>query len=337
MRCEASARTKATAHLLAASASLLQPHVLVHALVASSAADNPHGTVSMFQAIILGAVQGVAELFPISSLGHTVLLPSLLGWHQVVNAQSDPESFWLAFVVALHVGNALALLIYFWKDWVEIIRAWLHTVAARRIETPTERLAWLVIIATIPAGILGLLLEHPLRVALAHPIGAAIFLMVNGFILFGAERLRRRPPGQAPGRARAGDGVITQRLDALTYRQAGLLGVAQSSALIAGISREGVVMGAGLRAGLTHENAARFSFLMATPVILAAGLLKIPDLLGPLGRGVRGQALVGAIVAGVVSVLAIRFLLRFFKSNNLNPFGWYCVLAGLGMTIYLSV
>ena len=323
-----------------------------HAL---AAAATPHGTITMFQAVVLGIVQGVAELFPISSLGHTVLLPSLLGWNQVVSAQSDPESFWLAFVVALHVGNAVALLAYFWRDWVEIIRAWLHTLVARRIETTTERLAWLVVIATIPAGIIGLALEHPLRVALAHPIGAAIFLMVNGFILFGAERLRRRPlqatvggPSAVAGRSvggrrsagsrpSVGNDVATQRLDALTYPEAAWLGVAQSTALIAGISREGVVMGAGLRAGLTHENAARFSFLMATPIILAAGLVKIPDLLGPLGQGVRTQALVGAVVAGVVSVLAIRFLLRFFRSNNLNPFGWYCLLAGLGMTIYLAV
>jgi undecaprenyl-diphosphatase len=146
----------------------------------------------MLQAVILGVLQGVSELFPVSSLGHTVLFPSLFGWHSVVKVQSNPESWWLAFVVMLHVGSAIGLLIYFWRDWVRIITAWFATLAKRRIETPAERLAWLIVVGSIPTGILGLLLEHPLRVARAKPEAAAFFLILNGFVLLAAERLRRR-------------------------------------------------------------------------------------------------------------------------------------------------
>ncbi len=318
--------------------------MLTHlATLASTSTPHP---ISYGQATILGVIQGIAEPFPISSLGQTVLWPSLFGWQSVVKAQSNPESFWLAFVVALHVGNAVALVLYFLRDWVVIVKAWLRSISRRRIENPTERLAWLIVTASIPAGILGLLLEHPLRVALAKPLVAAFFLMLNGCMLFGAERLRRRDesrqaaaalavssgPGAAPVAAVAGG----QRLDALNFKEAGALGVAQSTALVAGISREGVVMTAGLVRGLTHENAARFAFLMAAPIILAAGVFKLPDLFGHLGNGVRGQALVGAIVAGVVSLFAIRFLLRFFKSKNLNPFGAYCLAFGMASAIYLA-
>ena len=141
---------------------------------------------------MLGVLQGVTELFPVSSLGHTVLFPNLFGWHNIVAWQSEPESPWLAFVVMLHVGSAVGLLIYFWRDWIAIIRAFFRTLATRRVETSTERLAWLIIIASIPTGILGLAFEHPVRVALAKPTFAAVFLVVNGFVLIAAERLRRR-------------------------------------------------------------------------------------------------------------------------------------------------
>jgi undecaprenyl-diphosphatase len=165
---------------------------------------------SYFQAVVLGLLQGVTELFPISSLGHTVLFPTLFGWHALVRAQSDPESFWLAFVVMLHVGSAVGLLIYFWRDWVQIIWAFFQTLRNRRVETPNEKLAWLIIAASIPTGIFGLLLEHPVRVALAKPTAAAIFLMVNGVILIAAERLRRR--GTRGGAQR--DGVPIRARDA---------------------------------------------------------------------------------------------------------------------------
>jgi undecaprenyl-diphosphatase len=307
-----------------------------------------HGPISMFQAVVLGFLQGVTELFPVSSLGHTVLFPTLFGWGRVVKAQSNPESFWLAFVVMLHVGSAIGLLIYFWRDWVAIIAAFFRTLARRQITTPTERLAWLIIVASIPTGLLGLLLEHPIRVALAKPTAAAVFLIANGFMLIGAERLRhRRAPraaattgnSPAPGhtaavatQARSG----TRRLDTLAYREAGGIGVAQSLALIPGFSRDGVCMTAGLLRGLNNEDAARFAFLLATPIILAAGIFKLGDLTGPLGKGVRAEALVAAVVAAAAAVFSVHYLMRYFRTCNLIPFGIYCVLFGIAMVIYIA-
>jgi undecaprenyl-diphosphatase len=293
------------------------------------------GPVSWFQAVVLGVLQGVTELFPISSLGHTVLFPTLFGWHRLVRAQSDPESFWLAFVVMLHVGSAVGLLIYFWRDWVEIVGAFLRTVKRRRIETSTERLAWLIIVSSIPTGIFGLVLEHPVRVALAKPTAAAIFLVVNGVILISAERLRRRAEVRSLA-SRVGEGE-TRELTTLTYREAAGIGVAQSTALIAGISRDGVCMTTGLLRGLDNENAARFAFLLATPIILAAGLFKLPDLTGPLGNGVRGQAVVAAVCAALAAIFAVHYLMRYFKTRTLVPFGIYCLVFGLAMVVYTTV
>jgi undecaprenyl-diphosphatase len=294
-----------------------------------------HNLISTFQAIVLGVLQGATELFPVSSLGHTVVFPNLFGWHNIVRWQSQPESPWLAFVVMLHVGSAIGLLIYFWRDWVAIISAFFRTIATRRIETPTERLAWLIIAATIPVGILGLLLEHTVRTALAKPLAASIFLVVNGFILLSAEQFRRRAEVRELA-AREGlkaDGG--RRLDTLEFREAGVIGVAQSSALIAGISRDGVVMTAGLVRGLDNSDAARYAFLLATPPILAAGVYKLGDLTGPLGAGgVRGAAVVAAVFAAATAVVTVHFLTRYFKSRNLKPFGLYCVVFGLAMVVY---
>jgi undecaprenyl-diphosphatase len=299
------------------------------------AAAVSHNLISTFQAIVLGVLQGVTELFPVSSLGHTVLFPTLFGWHNIVAWQSRPESPWLAFVVMLHVGSAVGLLIYFWRDWVAIIRAFFATLAKRRIETPTERLAWLIITATIPVGILGLALEHPVRVALAKPIYASIFLVVNGLILLSAERFRRRSEVRALAAREGLNDEGARRLDTMGYREAAVIGVAQSSALIAGISRDGVVMTAGLVRGLDNSDAARFAFLLATPPILAAGLLKIGDLTGPLGdHGVRGAALIAALFAAVTAVGTVHFLTRFFKTRNLTPFGIYCIVFGAAMVVY---
>jgi undecaprenyl-diphosphatase len=292
---------------------------------------------SWFQTVVLGVLQGVSELFPVSSLGHIVLLPSLFGWHQVVAAQSDPESSWLAFVVLLHVGSALGLLIYFWRDWVAIIKAWLHTLVTRRVETPYERLAWLIIVGSIPAGVLGVAFEHPLRVALAKPESAAVFLMVNGGILLAAERLRQRSEVRVLATREGTNEDGGRRLDTLEYREAGVVGLAQSTALIAGISREGVAMTAGLLRGLDHEDSARYAFLLATPIILAAGLFKLPDLTGPLGNGLRGQAVVAMIITGITALISVRFLMRYFKSKTLTPFGIYCLAFGAFMAIYIAV
>ena len=307
-------------------------------LVVLAATDAPaHLHLTWFQTILLGVLQGVSELFPVSSLGHIVLLPSLFGWHQVVIAQSDPESSWLAFVVLLHVGSALALLVYFWRDWVAIITAWFHTLVTRHVETPYERLAWLIIVGSIPAGVLGLAFEHPLRVALAKPEAAALFLMLNGGILLAAERLRKRSEVRVLAAREGAKEDGGRRLDSLEYREAGVVGVAQSTALIAGISREGVAMTAGLMRGLDHEDSARYAFLLATPIILAAGLFKLPDLTGPLGNGLRGQAVVAMVVTGVTALVSVRFLMRYFKTRTLTPFGIYCLAFGAFMAIYIAV
>jgi undecaprenyl-diphosphatase len=290
--------------------------------------------ISYFQAIVLGFLQGVTELFPVSSLGHTVLFPTLFGWNSLVKAQSQSESFWLAFVVMLHVGSALGLLFYYRRDWVEIIGAFFHTLGARRIETSTERLAWLIIVASVPAGVIGLALEHPLRTLTAKPEIAAIFLMVNGGVLFAAERFRRRAQVRELAVREGAKPDGARKLDTLEYREALVVGVAQSTALVAGISRDGVTMGAGLARGLDHSDSARFAFLLATPIILAAGVVKLPDLLGHLGNGVRGQALVACVVAAVTAVFTVRFLVTYFKTKTLTPFAVYCLVFGLGMLIY---
>jgi undecaprenyl-diphosphatase len=273
-------------------------------------------------------------LFPVSSLGHTVLFPSLFGWDNIVRWQSQPESPWLAFVVMLHVGSAIGLLIYFWRDWLEIITAFFRTLSKRKAETPTERLAWLIIAATIPVGILGILLEHTVRTALAKPLSAAIFLMVNGCILLAAERFRRRAEVRELAAREGAKRDGGRRLDTLEYREAGVIGVAQSSALIAGISRDGVVMTAGLVRGMDNSDSARYAFLLATPPILAAGVYKISDLTGSLGNGVRGAAIIAAVCAAATAVVTVHFLTRYFKTRTLTPFGLYCVIFGLAMVIY---
>jgi undecaprenyl-diphosphatase len=287
-----------------------------------------------FQAIVLGVLQGVSELFPISSLGHTVLFPTLFGWNALVKAQSEKESFWVAFVVTLHVGSALGLLAYYWRDWVQIVRAFFRTLATRRIQTSNERLAWLIIAATIPAGVLALALQHPLQTLTAKPKVAAVFLMVNGLLLFAAERFRRRAEVRELAIREGAKPDGARDLDTLEYREAVVIGVAQSTALVAGISRDGVTMGAGLARGLDHSDAARFAFLLATPVILAAGLVKLPALLGHQGDGIRGQALVGLVAAAITAVITVRFLVGYFKTRTLKPFAVYCLLFGLAMVIY---
>jgi undecaprenyl-diphosphatase len=291
---------------------------------------------SYLEAFVVGAFQGVTELFPVSSLGHSILVPALIGgsWAHDLDV-SAPESPYLAFIVGLHVATALALLVFFWRDWVAIIGGFATSVRRRRISTPAERLAWLIIIATIPVGVSGLALEHLFRTTLGRPIPAAGFLIANGVILFVGERLRQRASVPMP---------LRSNLDAVDVRLAGLsffgglvVGSAQVLALLPGISRSGVTMVAGLMRGLSHEEAARFSFLLATPVILAAGVLKIPDLFGPLGDGIRGQVLVGSVASFAAAYLAVRFLTRYFETRTLTPFAVYCTVAGLGSLLWLTL
>src|SRR3954453_22360647 len=249
---------------------------------------------SWLEAGVVGAFQGVAELFPISSLGHSVLIPALVGgqWARDLNV-SAPESPYLAFIVGLHVATAIALVIYFWRDWLRIIGGLFTSIVRREVRTADQRLAWLLILATIPVGITGLLLEHAFRTTLAKPNPTPIFLMVNGAILLLAERLRRRDPNLDS--EYVDERVTGPKSDARVAEEsvgnAVGIGSTQILALAPGISRSGVAMVSGMLAGLSREDAARFSFLLATPVILAAGALKLGDLAGPLGDGIRGEVL----------------------------------------------
>ena len=290
-----------------------------------------HGSISYAQAIILGLIQGVTELFPVSSLGHTVILPQLFGWHRLVVAESQPESFWLPFVVGLHVGTAIGLFIFYFRTWVDIVRALARSIVTRRVEDSTQRLGWLLVIATIPAGSFGLLLEHPLRVLFTKPLAASIFLTVNGLILFFGEGVRRG----AENRDKKGLQPKRQ-LDNLNWKEAVIVGIAQIGALFAGISRSGITMVAGLVRGLDHDDSARFAFLLATPIIFGAGVAKLPDLTGPLGDGVRGQTVVGAAFACAAALVSVRFLSKYFHTRTLIPFAISCLLAGVAFTVYFA-
>jgi undecaprenyl-diphosphatase len=284
--------------------------------------------ISYGQAIVLGLLQGFSELFPISSLGHSVVLPKLLGWHIRQN-----DSFFITFLVATHLATAIVLLGFFWRDWVRILRGIGRSLRDRGIaeDDADAKLGWLLVVGTIPAGILGLLLEHALRDVFASARSAAFFLILNGLMLYGAERLRRRAPEPEKGDP---DRRIARRV---SFREAFFVGAAQAIALIPGFSRSGATMGGGLVVGLSNEDAARFAFLLATPIIGAAAALKLPELLGPSGNGVRGPAFVGALCAAVTAYLSVRFLMRFFETNRLTPFAVYCFLAGLALTVYFAV
>ncbi|MDP9221304.1 MAG: undecaprenyl-diphosphate phosphatase [Actinomycetota bacterium] len=308
------------------------------------------GHLSYLEAIVVGSFQGVSELFPISSLGHSVLIPALIGgsWARDLDV-SAPESPYLAFIVGLHVATAFALLLFFWRDWVLIVRGFATSVLHRRAVEPYERLAWLLILATIPVGVTGLLLEHTFRTTLGRPMPAAAFLFANGLVLALGERLRRKTPDPSAESLAQPDGpeeplagahsgdAADRRLARLSYVHGTQIGTAQVLALLPGISRSGATMVAGLVRGLSHEDAARFSFLLATPVILAAGVLKIPDLFGPLGNGIHGQVLAGSAASFVSALLAVRFLTRYFQSGTLRPFAWYCLIAGAVSFVVLAV
>jgi undecaprenyl-diphosphatase len=339
------------------------------------------------EAGLIGLIQGVTELFPISSLGHSVLIPALIGgsWSKDLDV-SKAESPYLAYIVGLHVATALAMITYFWRDWVRIVKAFFvsvkHVIAPEpgterwEPQTTDQKLAWMIILATIPVGIAGLALEHLFRVVFSKPILTSLFLFANGLILLAGERARRRHATMEAEQIAADERAVAEREKAtvaaggyggagrhssgqraLKQHQAGLavesdrrltgvgwtgafvLGAAQILALLPGISRDGIVMVGGLFRGLSRQDAARFSFLLSAPVILAAGVLKIPDLTGPLGSGIHGQVLFGSILSGVGAYLALRFLMRYFSDpkRTLTPFAIYSLIVGLGCLVYFSV
>jgi undecaprenyl-diphosphatase len=320
--------------------------------------------VSYLQAFIIAVIQGVTELFPVSSLGHSVLIPAWLGgsWQTMVTQSSQASSetsFYLAYIVALHCATALALLWFFRADWVRIIRGLLASLGRGlrerelSVQGPDERLAWMIVLATIPVGLTGIVLEHTFRTIFAKPAAAAVFLFVNGLVLLAGERLRRARPSrarelagvaaaarpapagtharQAGGRQLAeirAAAISDARIARLPYRDALYIGVLQIASLLAGISRSGVTMAGGLWRGLDHEDAARFAFLLATPPILAAGVLKLPSLAGTAGAHIHGQVLLGVVVTALTAYLSVRFLVRWFQTRTLTPFAIYCLAFG---------
>ena len=267
--------------------------------------------------MVLALLQGVSELFPISSLGHTILIPALLHWKNIDRASPT----FLAFVVVLHLGTAMALILFYWKDWVEVARALFASVARGKMsEDRQERIAWLLVIGTIPVGLLGVLFQEPVRRIFGSVEPVAIFLMINALVMFAGEYLRKRQHDDA--------GKSYKELQQLTWIQSVGVGVGQSFALLPGISRSGASMVAGLIFDLDHTDAAKYSFMLATPVIFAAALLEIPKLFAPGAHVVAMEAVLGAMVAGAAAYLSVAFLTRYFRSNDLRPFGWYCLLFG---------
>lgn len=353
--------------------------------MSSRKTPKPQVILSYLQAIVIALVQGTTELFPVSSLGHSVLVPAWIGgsWHTLVaqSAQASSESsFYLAFIVALHVGTALALLWFFRADWIRIIGGFLRS--ARRslserkfsVLDSDERLAWLIVLATIPVGLTGLIFEHSFRTIFAKPVAASVFLFINGLILLAGERARRRiEPLQARSRVPTGAGMpiaggspeadtelddtalhaarrgprsvaelaaayeSDARISRITYRDGLVVGSLQILALFAGISRSGVTMVGGLWRGLDHEDAARFAFLLATPVILAAGVLKLPSLAGHAGAHIHGQVAVGFVLTGVTAYFSVRYLVRYFETRTLTPFAIYCLAVGAASIVRFTV
>ena len=283
---------------------------------------------SYSQAILLGLLQGFSELFPISSLGHSVILPHLLGWNI---KQNDP--FFLTFLVATHFATAIVLVGFYWNDWKKIVSGMGRSLKDRVID-PTNtygKIGWLLVVGTIPVGILALLLEDQLRQVFASAKSAAFFLIVNGLLLYAAERLRQR--NLSKKRDPNSDAVIAK----LTWKNALSVGGAQAIALIPGLSRSGASMGGGLLIGLNNEEAARFGFLLATPVIGAAALVKLGEFFNPANHWLIGPAFAGALCSGITAFFALKYLVKYFETNRLTPFALYCVLAGTFYLIVVSI
>ncbi|MBC7581553.1 undecaprenyl-diphosphate phosphatase [Aeromicrobium sp.] len=299
--------------------------------------------ITYFQAIIIALVQGATELFPISSLGHSILIANLFGWHNLLRQESSDTSGFLTFLVVLHVATAIALIIFYRAEWVRIIRGFARSLTTHTLQGDSDaKLAWLLVAATIPAGLVGLVFEHSLRGQFAKPFFAIVFIIVNGLILINGDkveqvRIQQRPrQRKASGHKNNAVSVsLTGRVitDHIGFGRAVLIGTAQIGALFAGISRSGITMIAGLRSGLNHQDSARFSFLLATPIILTAGLYRLPHVIGQSGEAIRGQALVGGLVAGITAYITVRYLDKYFQNRSLRPFGIYCIAVGIFMLL----
>ena len=283
------------------------------------------------QVILLAVLQGVTELFPVSSLGHSVILPALFHWHLAAATL-------LPLVTLFHLGTAAALFIFYRHEWVAIVRAFVRSAYRGKLShTPDEHMAWMLFFGTIPAGVIGGVLQSPLQTLFGAPLIAAIFLVVNGVIMLLGERLRRRQGQRVSGlafRAEEPDGL--RGIQDLTWREALVVGAAQSLGLIPGLSRSGVTMCAGLAINMRHQEAAHFTFLMATPIIAAASLVEVPVLFG-MGSDVVVRALVGGVLAAVTAYLSVRFLTRYFTTGRLDPFAYYCIVAGIAAALFIGI
>ncbi|HVN26469.1 MAG TPA: undecaprenyl-diphosphate phosphatase [Candidatus Paceibacterota bacterium] len=287
--------------------------------------------ISFVQALVIGLVQGITELFPVSSLGHSVLLPGLLGWS--INQNADA---FLAFLVATHLATALVLLVMYRRDWWRIAKGLGRSLAAREIraDDPDAKLGWLLVVSTIPAGVIGLLLKDQITGFFLSPRSAALFLIANGVLLALAELLRRRARAEArdPGTATDADARIAHNL---SWRQAFGVGIMQVLALIPGFSRTGSTLAGGLMAGLSHEDALRYAFLLATPIIGAAAALELPPLVATADARTLGVTLAGAAAAALAAYGSARFLARYFKTKTLIPFAAYCAAIGIASLILI--
>jgi len=312
---------------------------LLHALNVFSALRTPTPSPSIIQILFLALLQGVTELFPISSLGHTVILPGLFGWGDIQGGtQCDGASCFLPLIVALHLGTSIALIIFFWRDWLLVGRTIATSVKDGEVKPGTEGwVSWLIIIGCIPAGLIGVFLQKPLEQLFASPLIAAAFLVVNGSILFVGELLRRRSERQMANMSAQEREQHFRPLSSLSWKEALIVGVAQSLALIPGISRSGMTIVAGLGVRLTHEDAARYSFLLGTPIILAAALIEVPTLLHQPASQLL-LILGGMVVSGIAAYVSTKFLMKYFEKGRLDPFAYYCWGAGiLALGLFFAV
>lgn len=287
--------------------------------------------ITFFQAIVIGLLQGFTELFPISSLGHAILIPNLFGWQNIYSNGGLDQNFYVSFTVLIHLATTVALLIFYREEWAKIIKGFFRSLKKRRATESHEKLAWLLIFATIPAGAVGLIFSNALQDQFSDPMAAAVFLVINGLVLLYGVKLAKN---HFKKREDFSLNTTAKNTEKISYKRAGVIGVSQVLALFPGISRSGVTMIGGLFSGLDSEDAARFTFLLATPIILAAALYKLPDILDQSLAGSRPEMLVGGVVAGFAAYFSIKFLDRYFKTRNLLPFAIYCLIFGSFMIAF---